>query len=494
MQELCRRAVDAASRAGASYADARYVAQREQRIETKNGTVAGLTSATSRGVGIRVIAGGAWGFAATSRLDPASIAEAAELAVRIARASATTLKAPVALSPLTAARAQVPHTARQNPFDIPLEKRVQLLLDCDRLMAEAADVRLRQGSLATFHEEKLFVSTEGAEIFQERIETGAGIEATATDGSETQRRSYPASHGGQMATQGWELVEELNLPGEAPRVAHEAQALLTAPHFPAGNFDIILDGSQLALQLHESCGHPIELDRVLGTEASFAGTSFLTTDKLGGGFRYGSDAVNITADATLPGGLGSFDYDDEGVPAQCTQIVDKGVFRGYLTSRETAPSIGQVSQGAMRADGWARLPLIRMTNINLLPGDWTLDEMIRDTDHGFLLCTNTSWSIDDKRLNFQFGTEAAFEITKGELGQMYRNPTYQGITPRFWGSCDAVSGKAPGEWVVWGVPNCGKGEPMQTARVGHGVAPARFRQVRCGVMQDDAGEGGHSHD
>lgn len=484
MEEICKLALGAATKAGASYADVRFVSHTEERIETKNGAVEGLTSSDSRGIGIRVIAEGAWGFAATSHVTPEAVRDAAQLATRIARASATTTRQPVELSEAEPTTDHVPHTAKQNPFDVPLDQRVELLLDCDRIMAEAADVRLRQGFLIASREEKLFLSSEGSEIYQERIETGAGIEATATDGGETQRRSY---HGGQMGTRGWELVEELNLPGEAACVAKQAEALLTAPHFPEGRFDIILEGSQLALQLHESCGHPIELDRVLGAEASYAGASFLTTDKLDSEFRYGSDIVNITADATLPGALGSFAYDDEGVPGQRTDIVKDGVFCGYLTSRETAPVIGQRSQGAMRADGWARIPLIRMTNINLLPGDWTLDEIIADTEHGFLLCTNTSWSIDDKRLNFQFGTEAAFEIRNGQLGQMYRNPTYSAITPQFWGSCDAIAGKGEGEWIVWGIPNCGKGEPSQTARVGHGVAPARFRGVTCGVMTDATG-------
>jgi len=487
MDKLCRIAVDAAINAGASYADARFVSRREESVETKNGSVDGVTSSTDRGIGVRVIAGGAWGFAATSELTESALADAARKAVEIGKAGAPTLEEPVTLSCLDPVTDHVPHTAKQDPFEVPLAKRVELLLDCDRRMAEAADVVLRQGLLLISRQEQLFVSSEGSEIYQERIETGTGIEATAADGSETQRRSYPASHGGQMACRGWELVEELDLPGHAADVAREANALLSAPHFPAGCFDIILDGPQLALQVHESCGHPIELDRVLGTEAGFAGTSFLTVDKLNSGYRYGSEIVNITADATLDGGLGSFAYDDEGVPGQRTMIVDKGIFSGYLTSRETAPIIGQASQGAMRADGWVRIPLIRMTNINLLPGDWTLEEIIADTDYGFLLCTNTSWSIDDRRLNFQFGTEVAFEIVKGELGQMYRNPTYNGITPEFWASCDAISGKAPGEWRIWGVPNCGKGEPMQTARVGHGVAPARFRSVQCGAMTQQGG-------
>ena len=201
---------------------------------------------------------------------------------------------------------------------------------------------------------------------------------------------------------------------------------------------MILDGSQVALQIHESCGHPIELDRVLGTEAAFAGMSFLTTDKLGS-FMYGSPQVNMTADATIAGGLGTFGFDDEGVPAQSTPIVREGRFLGYLTSRETAASLGQRSNGAMRASGWNRIPLIRMTNVSLEPGEWTLADMIADTDDGVYMETNRSWSIDDKRLNFQFGTEIGREIKNGKLGDLVKNPTYTGITPRFWGSCDAIA-------------------------------------------------------
>jgi TldD protein len=247
--------------------------------------------------------------------------------------------------------------------------------------------------------------------------------------------------------------------------------------------DLILTGGQLALQVHESCGHPIELDRVLGTEASYAGMSFLTVDKLGD-FRYGSEKVNITADATLPGGLGSFAYDDEGVPAQCVDIVKAGMFVGYLTSRETAAQIGlDASGGAMRADGWRSLPLIRMTNINLLPGDMSLEKIIASTERGIMMGENTSWSIDDKRLNFQFGCELGHLVEDGEIVGIVRNPTYTGITPQFWGSCDAVADDAT--WTIWGVPNCGKGEPGQGAHVGHGVSAARFRNVTVGVLGNE---------
>ena len=326
---------------------------------------------------------------------------------------------------------------------------------------------------------KIFASSEGSYIEQTLVETGCGIEATAVGNGEVQNRSYPNSVGRHMGTEGWEFVQRYDLPGNARRIAEEAAALLQAKPCPSGVRTIILDGSQTALQVHESCGHPIELDRVFGAEAAFAGTSFLTTDKLGV-FRYGSELVNMTIDATIPGGLGTFGFDDEGVPAQRVEVVKGGIFTGYLTSRETAAKLGERSNGAARASGWDRLPLIRMTNVNLEPGPWTLNDLIADTDDGIYLQTNRSWSIDDRRLNFQFGTEIAWEVKGGKLGDMIKNATYTGITPEFWGSCDAICGGD--DWVVWGTPNCGKGQPEQVGHVGHGAAPARFRNVRVGVM------------
>jgi len=338
-------------------------------------------------------------------------------------------------------------------------------------------------ALASFEgirEHKWFANSEGAFIEQTIIETGGGMECTAAGHGDVQKRSYPNSFGRHQGCVGYEFFRAMDLPAHAQRIAEQAVALLTAQPCPSGITTVILDGTQVALQVHESCGHPIELDRVFGTEAAFAGTSFLTPDKLGT-FRYGSEHVNITADATIPGGLGTFGYDDEGVPAQRVPIVREGVFVGYLTSRETAPLIGQErSNGSMRADGWNRIPLIRMTNVNLEPGQGTLEELIADTEEGIYMETNKSWSIDDKRLNFQFGTEIAWEIKNGRLGAMIKNATYTGITPEFWRSCDAVCG--PEEWVLWGTPNCGKGQPMQIAHTGHGAAPARFRNVRVGVV------------
>jgi TldD protein len=235
------------------------------------------------------------------------------------------------------------------------------------------------------------------------------------------------------------------------------------------------------LQVHESVGHPTELDRVLGMEAAFAGTSFVGVEDLGT-LRYGSELVNITADATIDGGLGSFGYDDEGVAAQRVDLIRSGVLVGFQTSRETAASIGgERSNGTMRAEGWENFPLIRMTNINLLPGEGSLEDLIADVDEGIFMVTNKSWSIDDKRKNFQFGCEIAWEIRNGKLGRMLKNPRYTGITTDFWSSCDAIAGE--GEWRVWGTPNCGKGQPGQAMRVGHGTSPARFRNVTAGFAQ-----------
>jgi TldD protein len=268
--------------------------------------------------------------------------------------------------------------------------------------------------------------------------------------------------------------------GTAARIADEAVQLLSADECPAGTTTVVLDGSQVALQVHESIGHPIELDRVLGMEAAYAGTSFLTPEDVGR-LRYGSPRLNVVADATTPGALGTFGYDDEGVPATSTPIVTEGVFAGFLTSRETASELGLDASGAtVRAESWAALPLIRMTNVSLLPGDaGSLDELLDGVDEGVYLETNRSWSIDDKRVDFQFGTQWGREIRNGKLGRVLRNGTYAGRTTSFWGSMDAVGG--PGLWKAWGLPNCGKGQPPQIGFVAHGAAPARFRDVRVGV-------------
>ncbi|MBP8613581.1 MAG: TldD/PmbA family protein [Firmicutes bacterium] len=479
MKELSNVALEKARSLGASYADIRIVTNKQESIRTKNGNVDSMGSSVSKGFGVRILYDGAWGFASSSLVDEKEINAITEEAVSIAKASATLKRdKDVELAPVEPITARWESKFKIDPFEVKAEDKISLLLEADSLMRKNQQVRIASGSMWCMREEKLFASTEGSYIEQIRTETGAGIDAMATDGREMQRRSYPNSAGGDCASLGYELVLDMNLAEHAERIASEAVALLSAKQCPSLDTTLILDSSQLTLQVHESCGHPVELDRVFGQEASYAGTSFLTPEKQGT-FRYGSEKVNIVADATLPGGLGSFGYDDEGVPGQRISVIDEGIFKNYLSSRETASELGQVSTGAMRADGWNRIPIIRMTNINLEPGDWTLDEMIEDTDEGVYMETNKSWSIDDKRLNFQFGTEVAYEIKDGSLGAMLKNPNYTGITYEFWRSCDAVSNED--EWRLWGLANCGKGEPGQVAHVGHGAAPARFRNVKVGV-------------
>ncbi len=478
MKDLTSLALDVAKTYGATYADIRVIDEEHESIAIKNGRVEEATTSTNYGFGIRVIADGSWGFASSFLVEKAEIKRVARLAVEIAKASAMIKKENVVLSPILPVQDTYKTYVEIDPFKVSLEDKLALLLRAEETVRKTPGVSISHASMNISREKKVFASLEGSYIEQEITESGAAVDATAIKGSDIQERSYPNSHGGDVATAGFEFIQGLKLDENAGRVAGEAVALLSAKQCPSGEFTVILDASQLALQVHESCGHPVELDRVLGMEASYAGTSFLTLDKLNK-FQYGSPIVNINADATIPGALGTFGYDDEGVPAQRFDIIKDGRFVGYLTNRETAPVIGGQSNGSARADGWGRIPLIRMANINLLPGDSSLEKMISEVKDGLYLATNRSWSIDDKRLNFQFATQIGWEIKNGKLGAMVKNPNYTGITPEFWNSCDAIAGKD--EWRVWGLPNCGKGEPTQLMHVAHGAAPARFRNVKVGV-------------
>ena len=482
-RDLARRALDTARSRGATYTDVRFVRRSVEDVIVKNGHLENVDRSDSYGFSVRAIADGAWGFAASPVLTAAEADRVAALAVEVARASALTKRDDARLSAVTTVTATY-----TTPFDIerwtmPFEARVKLLLDADAAMKHAQPtLRTSRASYEIWKEEKLFLSSEGADIAQTLYETGASIAAESVGNGEQQIRTYPGSGGRSQNTAGWEYALKWDFVANAPRIADEAVALLTAKQCPQDlRTSVILSSNQLMLQCHESCGHPIELDRALGTEAAFAGTSFLTTDRLGS-FRYGSEHVNIAIDSTRKGGLGTFGYDDEGVPASEGWAVKDGIFVGYLMSRETAASMGTVSNGTMRADGWSRLPLIRMTNVSVMPGSaGTLEDLIADTDDGIYMDTNRSWSIDDRRLNFQFGTQVGWEIKNGKRTTMLRNPTYTGITPEFWGSCDAVCSES--EWVMWGTPNCGKGQPGQGAHTGHGAAPARFRDVQVGVIK-----------
>jgi TldD protein len=430
------------------------------------------------GVGVRVRVDGAWGFAATRASDRAGLQAALGRALDVARAQPVAPPQPLAPEPAADGVHESP--ARIDPFAIPADDKLEVLLAADAATGADGRISVRRAHFLAFSEHKVFASSEGALCEQRTTECGGGVVVVAVQGAETQVRSYPASFRGDVAQAGYEHFTAMGLPERAPRVAEEAVALLSAPACPAGRTTVVLDGEQLALQLHESVGHAVELDRVLGGEASYAGTSFLSPADLGS-LRYGSDLMNVTADALAPGGLGSFAWDDEGVAAQAFPIVADGVLRGFLSSRETAAQIGLPrSGGCMRAQGFARQPIVRMTNVSLAPGQaGTLDDLIASTDRGVYLETNRSWSIDSRRLHFQFATEAAWEIVDGERRRLLRNPSYCGVTPEFWAGLDAICSE--GEWRLWGLLNCGKGEPGQAMHVSHGTAPARFRDVLVGV-------------
>src|SRR5216684_3178495 len=429
MWDLCTNAIDTAKLRGASYGDVRVMHLRQRDLTTKNGQVGTLSQSESIGLGIRVLANGAWGFASTDRLTREDVATCAAQAVSIAKASALAKRSEVVMATEKAYVDSWQSPFRKDPFEIPLETQLVLLLAADAEMRRVKGVTLTETDMQFRKIDSWFASTIGSRIHQRKVISGCGIAATSFQGEEIQKRSYPNSFGGQHALQGYELVESLDLLKNAPLIAEEAAALHSAAQCPEKIGTLILGASQLGLQIHESIGHPIEL---------------------------------------------------EGVPAQCTDIIKDGQFRGYLSNRETAHLVGlDRSSGTMRTESWNRLPIIRMTNVSLLPGTWDYDDLIADTHDGILMETNRSWSIDDRRYQFQFSTEIGWEIKGGKRGRMLKNPSYSGITTEFWNSCDAICNRE--HWTLWGTPNCGKGQPMQTMGTGHGAAPSRFRNVRIGA-------------
>lgn len=467
-------AVQAALDAGARYADARVMHRRHGSMVARNGDIEIVSDTADSGIGVRALVGSGWGFFAVADLGDGAVRAAGTRAAEIATASALVSRGASALVPSSPVVASWAGECVIDPFGVGLSTQGDMLVRATVTMREhGAD--LAEAMCQSWETQKWFVSSEGHRIDQHVRETGAGIMATAIGDGETQRRSYPAFRG-QYGTVGWEFVEGLDLQANAARVGAEARELLTAPLCPSGETTLILGSEQLALQIHESVGHAIELDRILGWEAAYAGTSWLDLAQLGS-LRFGSELMNITIDPTIPGALGSFGFDDEGTPAVARDAVRNGTWVGVLAGRDSAAVAGLDYAGSVRADGWARLPMVRMTNVGLEPGPHSLDEIIAATDDGIFMETNRSWSIDDRRLNFQFGTEVGYEVRNGQLGRLLRNPTYTGIGPQFWASMDMLSS----ETIAWGTPNCGKGQPGQVGHTGHPAAPARFRNVRVGV-------------
>jgi TldD protein len=460
----------------AEYGDARLVEGEELRLYHQLGRDPDERLEHTVGIGVRVLCDGRWGWAAAPLTDSGGPARTAERAIAVARADAGA--GPRAVLPARPAVSGRYETAvGTDPFAVPAAERDALLAAAVAAAAAHAGVASVEAGVNAKRQHRHFASTEGARQHQHLVESGAMLVAVAAGDTGVQRRSYPNSFHGNTGGAGWEFVLGLDLPGHADRVGAEAVQLLTAPAAPAGTFDLVIGAQQVALQIHESAGHALELDRILGDERNFAGTSFIGAGDIGS-LRYGSPAVSITSDPTVPGTRGSFAFDDEGTPARRVGLIEEGIVRHSLSNRDSAARAGLEVTGAARGDGWAYLPVCFSTHVFLEPGTGTTDELLDRLGEGFLVEDNRSWSIDNRRLNFQFGTEVAYEVRRGRKGRLLRNFSYGGVTPQFWNSVEAVAG--PEEFRVFGYP-CGKGEPKQWGFLSHGAAPLLARGIRTGV-------------
>ncbi len=478
MKALTESLLERLSKAGVEYADVRVEENEGTTIRVAGDEHPEIQAARTAGYSVRVLDGGAWGFAAGQRIDSAGLDEVVARAVAMARATAAFSRRKIELAPSAVVRDRWVTPVVKDPFKVSLEEKIGLLKSINRAL-QGKYVHLTVAVYTESRQKKILATSEGSFIEQDLTECGGGLGVFATDGHDVQRRTYPAMDFGDIGSSGFEYFENLNLVGEAPRLAEEAERLLFAKPCPRKTTTVVIAPRHMLLQIHESAGHALELDRAYNYEKTLSGGTFLDPKGLGS-YRYGSDLVNITADATFPTGRGTFGYDDEGIPAQRVPMIENGILVNYLSSRETASRIGRPSTGAARADAWNHVPLVRMTNINLEPGTTSLEQLIGEVDDGIFLDTPKMWSIDSLRLNFQFGTELGREIRNGKLGDYIKNPTYSGITPCFWAGCDAVGDRDT--WKMTGIGSCGKGEPLQFGvRIGHGAPVTRFRNVQIGV-------------
>lgn len=474
-QKLLDEALDTvASRA--QFADARLVEAEELRSYQGTGHDPDDRLERTLGIGVRVLAGGAWGFASRPLSDPGDAAAVARSAYRVAHASIGS-SAPVDLPARDGVCGTYATTLDEDPFKISVTDRHALLDSTFRQASVSPQVRDVQVGVNAKRQHRHLANTEGAMQHQHFVECGGSLIVVAGDDHDVQRRTYPNSFHGNTAAAGWEHVRRLRLPETAARVGEEACALLTAPTAPPGRSDLVIGAQQVALQIHESCGHALELDRILGDERDFAGTSFVNVADIGRG-RYGSDVVNITSDPTVEGTRGSFRFDDEGTPARRAPLVRAGIIVNTLSSRDSAARAGLELTGAARSDGWAYMPVCFSTHVYLEPGQGDLDALLDRLGDGYYIDDNRSWSIANDRLNFQFGTEVAYEVRHGRKGRLMKNFSYGGVTPRFWRSVEAVAGRD--EFKVFGYP-CGKGEPKQWGFLSHGASPVLVRDIRTGV-------------
>jgi TldD protein len=479
VEDLAMEALNAARDAGASYADVRIGRYRRQFVATRERQVTGVNDSESYGIGVRTLVNGSWGFAATSALTKEGAQGAAREAARLARAARTTQKRPVELAPVTPVKGTWKTPVTRDPVDVPIEEKVALLLAANEAALKVPKVRFVNSGMQLLREEKTLATSEGTLVTQTFVRVGPQFNATAIGDGDFQSYSEELAPRGQ----GWEYIESLDMPGNAEKWASIAAEKLSARSVEVGRYDLILEPTNLWLTIHESIGHPTELDRAMGYEANYAGTSFIAPpDKMIGKLKYGPEFMNIQGDRTQEGSLARVAWDDEGVPADQWLIVEKGIFKDYQTTREQAAWISKLtgvtkSHGCSFADSWSSVQFQRMPNISLLPGpdDHTVDDIIAATDRGILIRNRGSWSIDHQRYNFQFSGQAYYDIRGGKITGMLKDVAYQSRTPDFWNSMDMIGGER--SYWLGGSFGDGKGEPGQSNSVSHGCVPARFKGV-----------------
>jgi TldD protein len=477
--ELAHEALNVARSSGASYTDVRIGRYRRQIIRTRERLVASVTDDESYGLGIRTLVDGCWGFAATSVMTRTGVQNAAREAITLSRAARTVQRRPVELAPATPATGTWITPVQRDPIEVPLEDKIALLLGANEAALRVKNVRFVSSGFQLLREVKTLVTSEGTNVTQTFIRVGPSFSATAIATGDFQTYEEELAPRGQ----GWEYVESLDMRGNAERWASIAAEKLTAKSVVAGQYDLILEPTNLWLTIHESIGHPTELDRAVGQEANYAGTSFVAPpENTIGTLKYGPEFMNVQADRTQVNSLSRVAWDDEGVPSEQWLIVEKGIFKDYQTTREQAKWIQRLtgvdrSHGCSYAESWNAVQFQRMPNISLLPGerDITIDDIVAATDRGILIRNRGSWSIDNQRYNFQFSGQSYHEVRNGKIVGMLRDVAYQSNTPVFWNSMDMIGGKS--SYWLGGSFNDGKGEPAQVSAVSHGCPPCRFRNV-----------------
>lgn len=489
---LADAALATAKKLGASYADIRINRYRIQAVQTRERQVQNVVSGQNFGFGVRVLVKGTWGFAASPLVTADEVQRVTKEAIDIAKANSAFQRKKIEMVPTPAVTTKWKSSFERDPFDVPVEDKTAFLLKLNESALAVKGVSFVNSSMAWVNEQKYLATSDGSRIEQYLIRGNPSFTVTAIDRSTNDFQSVNTLREAQSI--GYEYMSKHDWNAEAKEAAEHAVMKLKAKSVTPGKYDLVLHPSHLFLTIHESVGHPTELDRALLWEANYAGTSFLTPDKTGK-LKFGSKIVNFVADRTQSLGLASVGYDDEGVPGQRWHLVKDGVFVDWQTTRDLAPLIGKkTSYGCLHADSWGSVPFPRMPNISLEPAkeNVTQDDLIAGVDNGILIKGRGSYSIDQQRYNFQFGGQTFWEIKGGKVVGMLRDVAYQSRTTDFWGSCDGLGG--PSTYDIPGSFNDGKGEPGQSNAVSHGCPVARFRQINvlntasapiAGQMEDD---------